>query len=392
MNLLFIEKTAERGYYLINNKIIIGGIMRDNRFYIKFFLIGLFLVVIQSLLQDLESLKLVVNGFYKYIQPFIYGLVLAVILEPLINFFSNKFHIRRDLGIFFSILIVTIVFIGLFFVVIPPLSKSMGELMESFPSMKNKSQAWIIKMFEANKNRLYFLDEKVLKDKLMNFIGSQVVKTQSLVVTFLEKVIKLTFSIVDIFFGFLIAIYFLLYKEYFIKFIRKTLSIFLKKKTVNESLEFIFQSRKVFIDYLSGRSLVSLCVGVVCLLIMFFTNVPYAFLISFIIGLGNMIPYIGSIIAGIISTVLVLFTIPLKVIPMWIAILVAQQIDSWILGPKILGNSVGMNPFWVVTAVLIGGNVGGPVGMLIGVPIFAMIKIIYYKILDSKGISETEEG
>ncbi|WP_319372217.1 AI-2E family transporter [uncultured Ilyobacter sp.] len=366
--------------------------MRDNRFYIKFFLIGLFLVVIQSLLQDLESLKLVVNGFYKYIQPFIYGLVLAVILEPLINFFSNKFHIRRDLGIFFSILIVTIVFIGLFFVVIPPLSKSMGELMESFPSMKNKSQAWIIKMFEANKNRLYFLDEKVLKDKLMNFIGSQVVKTQSLVVTFLEKVIKLTFSIVDIFFGFLIAIYFLLYKEYFIKFIRKTLSIFLKKKTVNESLEFIFQSRKVFIDYLSGRSLVSLCVGVVCLLIMFFTNVPYAFLISFIIGLGNMIPYIGSIIAGIISTVLVLFTIPLKVIPMWIAILVAQQIDSWILGPKILGNSVGMNPFWVVTAVLIGGNVGGPVGMLIGVPIFAMIKIIYYKILDSKGISETEEG
>ena len=365
--------------------------MKDNRFYIKIFFIGLFLVIIQSFFQDLESLKLVINGFYKYIQPFIYGLVIAMILEPMINFFSNKFHFRRDVGIFFSFIILVFIFIGVFFIVIPPLSNSMGELIDSFPQMKSKSQTWVVEIFEANKNRFAFIDEKVLKEKLMNFIGSQVVNTQSFVITVLEKVIKLTFSIVDIFFGFLIAVYFLLYKEYFINFIRKTLSIFLKKESVSESLDFLFESRKIFINYLTGRSLVSLCVGVVCFIIMFFTNVPYAVLISFIIGLGNMIPYIGSIIAGVISTVLVLLTLPLKVLPMWIAILLAQQIDSWILGPKILGDSVGMNPFWVVTAVLIGGNIGGPMGMLIGVPIFAMIKIIYYKALNRKGLAKSDE-
>ncbi|WP_320047999.1 AI-2E family transporter [uncultured Ilyobacter sp.] len=364
--------------------------MRDDKFYIKFFLIGLFLVIIQSFFQDLENLKLIMNSFYKYIQPFIYGLVIAMILEPIITFFSNKFNFGRKLGIAFSLLIFVFIFMGVFFIVIPPLSESVGELIESFPQMKTKSQTWVIKVFEANKNRLTFLDEKLLKENLTTFIGSQIANTQSLVTSFLEKVVKLTFSIVDVFFGFLIAVYFLLYKEYFIKFIRKTLSITLKKEAVSETLDFLFESRKIFLNYLTGRSLVSLCVGVVCFIIMFFTNVPYTVLISFVIGLGNMIPYIGSIIAGIISTVLVLFTLPLKVIPMWIAILVAQQIDSWILGPKILGNSVGMNPFWVVTAVLIGGNVGGPVGMLIGVPVFAMIKIIYYKILDRKGISEAE--
>jgi predicted PurR-regulated permease PerM len=363
--------------------------MRDDKVYIKIFFIGLLLVIIQSFFQDLENLKLIMSNFYKYIQPFIYGFVIAVILEPLIIFFSNKFNFGRRLGIFISFLIFVFILIGVFFIVIPPLSESIGELIESFPQMKTKSQTWVIKVFEANKSRLAFLDEKVLKENLMSFIGSQVSNTQSLVMSFLEKIVKLTFSIVDVFFGFLIAVYFLLYKEYFIKFIRKTLSIILKEKAVDETLDFLFESRKIFLNYLAGRSLVSLCVGVVCFIVMFFTNVPYAILISFVIGLGNMIPYIGSIIAGIISTVLVLFTLPLKVIPMWIAILVAQQIDSWILGPKILGDSVGMNPFWVVTAVLIGGNIGGPVGMLVGVPIFAMIKIIYYKMLNKKGILES---
>ncbi|ADO83759.1 AI-2E family transporter [Ilyobacter polytropus] len=361
--------------------------MKDEKFYVKIFFIGLFLVIIQSFFQDLESLKLIMSSFYKYIQPFIYGLVIAVILEPLITFFSNKFKFGRRLGIVTSLLVFSFILIGVFLIVIPPLSKSIGDLIESFPQMKTKSQTWVIKVFEANKDRLAFLDEKTLKENLMSFIGSQVANTQSLVISFFEKIVKLTFSIVDVFFGFLIAVYFLLYKKYFIGFIRKTLSIILKKEAVNETLDFLYESREIFLNYLAGRSLVSLFVGVVCFIIMFFTNVPYAVLISFVIGLGNMIPYIGSIIAGIISTVLVLFTLPLKVIPMWIAILVAQQIDSWILGPKILGNSVGMNPFWVVTAVLIGGNVGGPIGMLIGVPVFAMIKIIYYKILDKKGIS-----
>lgn len=360
--------------------------MKENKFYIKILLIGVFLVLVQSFFQDLDSLKMVVQGFYKYLQPFIYGLIIAVVLEPFVSFLSRRLSVKRNLGIGISFLVLIMVLIGIFFIIMPPVSKSFSDLIEGFPNMKNKAQEWIVRIFDVNRDRFTFIDENVVKEKLINLIGFQVVNTQVFITRILEQIIKLTFSVVDMFFGFLIASYFLSYKEYFIKFIRRTLSIVLKKESAEEVVDFLFEGRVIFINYLLGRAVVSLAVGGICFLIMFFTGVPYALLISLVIGLGNMIPYIGSIIAGIISTFLVLLTVPIKIIPLWIAILIAQQIDSWILGPRILGESVGMSPFWVVTAVLIGGNIGGPVGMLMGVPLFAILKVIYYKVLRKKGI------
>jgi predicted PurR-regulated permease PerM len=360
--------------------------MGKNKFYIKILFIGIFLILIQSFFQNLESLQGIIKGFYNYLRPFIYGLLIAVVLEPLVNFFSKRLSLKRNLGICFAFLVFLIILVGIFFIILPPVSKSFSDLIGGFPSMRIKSQAWVIKIFDTNRGKFSFIDENIVKEKLINLIGSQVINTQIFMTTVIEEIIKLTFSAVDIFFGFLIATYFLSYKEYFINFIRKTLSIFFRKETVIEVVDFLFEGKDIFINYLLGRALVSLAVGIICFLIMFFTGVPYALLIALVIGLGNMIPYIGSIIAGLISTILVLLTIPLKTIPLWIAILIAQQIDSWILGPKILGHSVGMSPFWVVTAVLIGGNIGGAVGMLMGVPIFALFKVLYHKILDKKGI------
>lgn len=202
--------------------------MKDEKFYVKIFFIGLFLVIIQSFFQDLESLKLIMSSFYKYIQPFIYGLVIAVILEPLITFFSNKFKFGRRLGIVTSLLVFSFILIGVFLIVIPPLSKSIGDLIESFPQMKTKSQTWVIKVFEANKDRLAFLDEKTLKENLMSFIGSQVANTQSLVISFFEKIVKLTFSIVDVFLVFncsiflvIQKIFYRIYKENFVYYFKK---------------------------------------------------------------------------------------------------------------------------------------------------------------------------
>ncbi|MCJ8342512.1 MAG: AI-2E family transporter, partial [Cetobacterium sp.] len=118
--------------------------------------------------------------------------------------------------------------------------------------------------------------------------------------------------------------------------------------------------------------------------VMIICKVPYALLSGLLIGLGNMIPYIGSIAAGIIAVFLIALAAPIKVIYLFIAIGIGQSVDGFILGPKILSETVGMSSFWTIVAVILCGNLMGPLGLFLGVPIFGVIKLIYGKQLQKK--------
>lgn len=158
--------------------------------------------------------------------------------------------------------------------------------------------------------------------------------------------------------------------------------------------DFLNQSRNVLLNYVWGRIIASAFVGAVTFIVLFFTGVPYALLSSLMIGIGNMIPYVGSIVAGAVAIFLVILAEPSKIIYLFIAMMVGQAVDGWIVGPRIVSETVGMSTFWVIVAVLIGGSLMGPVGMFFGVPAFGIMKLVYeiqVKKIDNKIIKNKKE-
>lgn len=135
---------------------------------------------------------------------------------------------------------------------------------------------------------------------------------------------------------------------------------------------------------MSGRILISIVVGIVAYIVMWFGKVPYALIISVMIGVGNMIPYFGSIVAGVIAFILVVLVEPVKVWYIFLAMGVAQAVDGYVVGPLILSKSVGLSSFWIIASVIIMGNIMGTTGMFLGVPIFAILKLIYTKLIKNK--------
>ncbi len=207
--------------------------------------------------------------------------------------------------------------------------------------------------------------------------------------------------------------------------------IFYGDKEADEGLDFLIECKNIFLNYMAGRIIISVIVGLIAFVVMKIASVPYALLnavmigvgnmipyfgsiaagiIAFIlvllsnpikcvmkiasvpyallnavmIGVGNMIPYFGSIAAGIIAFILVLLSNPIKCFYLLLAIIIAQNVDGYIIGPKILGKSVGISSFWIIASVIIMGNIMGTLGMFLGVPIFAIIKLIYIRILKNK--------
>lgn len=135
---------------------------------------------------------------------------------------------------------------------------------------------------------------------------------------------------------------------------------------------------------MAGRIIISVIVGLISFVVMKIADVPYALLNGVMIGVGNMIPYFGSIAAGVVAFILVLLSNPIKCVYLLLAIIIAQNVDGYIIGPKILGKSVGLSSFWIIASVIIMGNIMGTLGMFLGVPIFAILKLIYIRVLKNK--------
>ena len=158
-------------------------------------------------------------------------------------------------------------------------------------------------------------------------------------------------------------------KEKFIYQIKKlTYALFSNKratKIIRSGREFNI----VFSEYLIGKMIDSLIIGIICFIGTLIIRVPYPLLISTIVGVTNMIPYFGPFIGMIPAVLITLFYNPIKALWMFIFILGLQQFDGLYLGPKILGTKLGLSPFWVITAIIVGGKLFGILGMLLAAPI-----------------------
>ena len=188
--------------------------------------------------------------------------------------------------------------------------------------------------------------------------------------------ISWVFSLVsNIVISLIVSVYLLVSKKRFLGQLKKLLYVFLKPDTANAALSIFRQINKIFGGFISGKIIDSLIIGVLCFIGVSILKMPYPLLISVIVGVTNVIPFFGPYIGAIPSAFLVLLIDPGKCLIFLIFILALQQLDGNVIGPAILGDSTGVSPFWIIVSILVGGGLFGFIGMLLGVPTFA---VIYY--------------
>jgi len=215
-----------------------------------------------------------------------------------------------------------------------------------------------------------------LTDKAIEFATNTILPhSQSLAAGVSQGVIGAVGFMMDFVIGIIISVYFLNSKDTFLAQIKKFIVANFKERTVEEIFSGASYTNKTFGGFISGKIIDSVIIGIICFLVMSVFGWEYSLLISCIVGITNIIPFFGPFIGAIPSTLLLILVNPMHALYFVIFVLILQQFDGNILGPKILGDSTGLESFWVLFAVLVGGGLFGFIGMVIGIPIFA---VIYY--------------
>lgn len=356
-----------------------------NKGYLNLFIVGLLLILIQSFFQYNESFNSIVGQMVGSIIPFIYAIFIAILVSPLVKIFENKVKMKRLWAIGLSLMIVFVIIAGLVLIVVPNIINSVTDLIERFPTMiRNLSSKTehVIKFLEEKD--LLFFDHKEIENNLIKFTKTNSGNFKNIALGLGVGVLKSLMGVINFFIGVFISLYLMYSKEYFMEFLENIFLLFTTKSKAKYGVDFVRKVNDVFLKYILGRILTSAVVGFVVFLVLFIAKVPYALLSGVMVGVGNMIPYVGSIVAGTIATFLVLLAAPLKVIYLLIAIGIGQAVDGFIIGPKIMEESIGMSSFWTIVAVIVCGGLFGPLGMFLGVPIFAIIKFIYLERLKKR--------
>ena len=185
-------------------------------------------------------------------------------------------------------------------------------------------------------------------------------------------------------FGFIVSVYLLKDKETLILNIKKLIYAVLEKEKADSFLKFSNEVNFIFSGFVIGKFIDSLIIGIMCFVGLSMLKIPYALLISLIVGITNMIPYFGPFIGMIPAFFITLFYSPIKALWVLFFIFLLQQFDGFYLGPKILGSSVGLSPLLIILAILIGGGAFGVLGMFLAVPTTAVVILLAERLINRK--------
>lgn len=333
-----------------------------------------------------------IGTIFNILKPFVYGLVIAYLLNPIVQFFDKnvyvvildnfikdpkkldkKIKISRFLSLFTSTFVFIAILITCFNFIIPEIVSSIEMLISNINTYLSNSRELLIKIFGGSHAAREFINDNygTITEYLNTWLNSGALDN---FVTVLGNGIVGTFRFVyNAVIGYVISIYILFDKEKFKAQIKKFLYTFFDNERVNLILENVRYTDSIFGNFFVGKLIDSLIVGIICLIVMIILDMPYALIISVIVGVTNIIPYFGPFIGAIPSALLLLLVDPTESVVFLIFIFILQQIDGNILGPKILGSKIGLSSFWVLFSLLIFGGLFGVVGMIIGVPIFSIL-------------------
>lgn len=367
---------------------------------ISWLLIALTVVIVYKMLDNFSNVTEWFGTFFRILKPFLAGLLISYILfmpckkiEGALEKSKLKFAKKRARGL--SVIATYIIFILIIIIIIncifPILKESVVELVSNIPGYY---ETLVSKYKELPEDSV--LKNDIIKDKMTELSNIDMKQFLSInnekIIEYVKNIINIFSGIFDVFVSIIVSVYILLQRTTIMRFLRRFARAMFKKNTYEAVNKYFTKANEVFFTFISSQLLDAVIVGILTTVAMLIIKVKYAPLIGFTIGLFNMIPYIGAIVAVGIGILITFITGGLgKAIAMAIVVIILQQIDANIINPKIIGVSLEVSPLLVIFSVTVGGAYFGIMGMFLGVPIAVVIKTILNDWIENKNKFRDEQ-
>ena len=344
-------------------------------------------------LQNFSAVWAKVVRVLSIFSPFFIGFIFAYLLNAPVNFFENKVFkflgrgrmragLKRGISILLTLICVFIVLGLLAFLFIPQLIDSIMVLTQNIKTYTDNLMTMAHNLLlNLNIDPAIMDDLTLSSEGIIKSISDFLIDSGPAIISLLGS---FTTGLTSVLVGIVISVYLLFGKENYARQIKKLLYAHFSRVKVDRTLEIAGMSDRTFIGFLSGKLLDSLIIGVLSFIGCWLLRMPYPLLISVIIGVTNILPFFGPIIGAVPSVFIVLIADPGKAIWLLVFIIALQQFDGNILGPKILGDTTGLPAIWVLFSIIIGGGLFGFWGMLLGVPVFAVLYTLFRAYLDNR--------
>ena len=355
--------------------------------WMYYFLLAVAIIFVYKFLDNVTAIGQAINGFFDVIAPFLAGTLLAYLLyipasriEKGFQKSKKKFIKKRARGIsvFITYILAITLIILLVNVILPVVIDSVMELVNNFQNYWNVAMEKLGALPDDSILKSKQVEDivKSVGDSIQNIDFKQYASTDK-ITGYIKSVIGVANGIFDIFVSFVVSVYILLQRGSIMNFFRKLTMAIFDEKTCDKIGKYVDSTNRIFFKFISGQIIDGIIVGILVTIGMSVIGVKYAVLLGFMIGLFNIIPYFGAIVAVAISVLITLITGGLsQTLIMAIVVIILQQIDSNIINPKIIGNSLEISPLLVIFAVTVGGAYWGVLGMFLAVPVAAVLKII----------------
>ena len=365
-------------------------------FGIPSWIVGVVLVVIFT---DLPGFFGVLRGLEAILEPLILGAVFAFLLNPIVRFVDTRLgpllgaktkwkaqavrNVSRGAGVVTAVIVAALILYAFFSMLLPQLYESVVGIVDNAENYYTSIDRWVTNVLEDNPEIQGYVDSAL--GKIYEFINNWITTTflqdvQKLLATVTTSVVAVVKSLMNVLIGLVASVYILWSKETFQAQGKKIIVAAFSRKGADHIFYLGRNIYRVFNGFVIGKIVDSAIIGVLCYIGILILKMPYPALIATVIGVTNVIPFFGPIIGLVPCAFLILLVNPLQAFYFVIFILVLQQVDGNVIGPKILGNTVGISGFWVLASITIAASLFGFTGMILGVPVFA---ILYLLISDS---------
>jgi predicted PurR-regulated permease PerM len=337
--------------------------------YIRFVPIVIIILIIYKFINNVGNFWLTLKQFVGIFSYLIWGIIIAYFLNYLTEFFISHLKIKK----IFCIILTYLVFIGIIvlsiLIFIPIIWENLGTFLALVPLYIEKVQIFIIKYIGSNDS---FIKQYDLITIVENYSTMLIETANEYINLIFSTALDFTTLMIKFVLGTLISFYMLKDKKKIQKGIKRLLYSTLEKDFVEKIFLITNDLHELFTKFILGRIIVSLIVGAICLIAMLILKIPFAPIIGLVIGITNILPYVGPLVGGVSCFLFILLLDPIKALWAGIFFILLQTFDGFFLGPKIVGDQVNVSPLTIVSAITIGGGFFGVVGMFIAVPVFTL--------------------
>ena len=371
--------------------------MKDKswRKHAAWFFMGILLIIFYKTVDGLSSAVSWLNGFVDVLMPFFIGILIAYLLyipskkvENLFRKIKIKFIANRARGLSVLFVYLTMIFliVIIFNIIMPRIYSSIIELSKSLPTYYSDAKEFLNTLPEnhiLSKINVVGVVENLEQYDIM----AKIIEFWDLdnINKYIKGLVDAVNIVFNAFVSFVVSVYLLLERNDIKSFGKNLLNAICTKKTCKKISRYYKKTNIIFYQFISGQIIDALVIGIISSVAMTIMNIKYSVLLGFFIGIFNIIPYFGAIVAVGVSSIITIFTGGIqKALWMAIVIIVLQQVDANVINPRILGNSLKISPILVIYAVTFFGAYFGVLGMFLAVPIIALLKVIVLDYIEEK--------